>query len=87
MSQKPAIDLLTAALRYAALGLSVVPVHSIKGDGWCSCRDGKSCTSPGKHPRTPHGIRDATCDPTEIERFWSKWPDANIGIATRPVSP
>src|SRR5262249_7913451 len=42
MSKKPPHDLLTAALQYAALGLSVVPVHSINGDGWCSCRDGKS---------------------------------------------
>src|SRR5262252_2621727 len=82
MSKKPPHDLLTAALQYAALGLSVVPVHSINGDGWCSCRDGKSCASPGKHPRTQNGIRDAT----EIERFWSKWPDANIGIATGPAS-
>src|SRR5262249_31457654 len=86
MSKKPPHDLLTAALQYAAVGLSVVPVHSINGDGWCSCRDGKSCASPGKHPRTQNGIRDATRDPTEIERFWSKWPDANIGIATGPAS-
>src|SRR5262249_8595679 len=86
MSKKPPHDLLTAALRYAELGLSVVPVHSINGDSWCSCKDGKSCTSPGKHPRTQNGIRDATRDPTEIERFWSKWPDANIGIATGPAS-
>jgi putative DNA primase/helicase len=74
--------MLTAALQYAALGLSVVPVHSIKDDGRCSCKDGQSCPSPGKHPRTSHGIRDATRDPTEIESFWAKWPDANIGIAT-----
>jgi putative DNA primase/helicase len=86
MSQKLPIDLLTAALRYAALGVSVVPVHSIKDGGWCSCKDGKSCTSPGKHPRTPHGIRDATRDPAEIESFWAKWPDANIGIATGRAS-
>src|SRR5262249_62164654 len=62
MSKKPPHDLLTAALQYAALGLSVVPVHSINGDGWCSCRDGKSCARPGKHPRTQNGIYDATCD-------------------------
>jgi Bifunctional DNA primase/polymerase, N-terminal len=84
--KKPPHDLLTAALQYAALGLSVVPVHSINGDGWCSCKDGKSCTSPGKHPRTSHGIRDATSDPAEIKSFWSKWPDANIGIATGRAS-
>jgi putative DNA primase/helicase len=82
MSKKPPHDLVTAALQYAALGLSVVPVHSIKDDGRCTCKDGKSCTSRGKHPRTARGIRDATRDPAEIESFWAKWPDANIGIAT-----
>src|SRR5215471_12661978 len=82
MSKKPPIDLLTPALQYAALGLSVGPVHSINGDGWCSCKDGKSCARPGKHPRTQNGIYDATRDRGEIESFWSKWPDANIGIAT-----
>src|SRR5262249_18069904 len=86
MSKKPLHDLLTAALQYAALGLPVVPVHSINGDGWCSCRDGKSCARPGKHPRTQNGIYDATCDRGEIESFWSKWPDANIGIATGRAS-
>src|SRR5215831_5075246 len=86
MSKKPPHDLLTAALQYAALGLSVVPVHSINGDGWCSCKDGKSCARPGKHPRTQNGIYDATRDRGEIESFWSKWPDANIGIATGGAS-
>jgi putative DNA primase/helicase len=84
MSQ--ASDLLSVALRYAALGLSVVPVHNINDDGGCSCELGKSCSSPGKHPRTRHGVRDATCDATKIESFWARWPDANIGIATGRAS-
>ena len=85
MSKKP-LDLLTAALRYAELGFSVVPVHTIKNDGSCSCKEGKSCGSPGKHPRTLHGIHDATRDTAEIESFWARWPDANIGIATGSAS-
>jgi putative DNA primase/helicase len=86
MTKKPPHGLLTAALQYAALGLLVVPVHSINGDGWCSCKDGKSCSSPGKHPRTQHGIHDATRDRAVIESFWAKWPDSNIGIATGRAS-
>jgi P4 family phage/plasmid primase-like protien len=86
MSKKPPHDLLSAALHYAALGLSVVPVHSIKDDGRCSCKYGKSCASPGKHPRTQNGVRDATGDPEEIRSFWAQWPDANIGIATGRAS-
>jgi len=82
MSKHPKNDLLTAALQYAELGLSVIPVHSINDGGLCSCKDRKLCTSPGKHPRTQNGIYNATRDRGEIESFWSKWPDANIGIAT-----
>src|SRR4051812_45892559 len=52
---------LAAALRYARRGWYVHPVHSIKG-GNCTCGNPK-CKSPGKHPRTPHGVKDATRDP------------------------
>jgi P4 family phage/plasmid primase-like protien len=86
LSKKPPHDLLAAALQYAALGLSVVPVHTIKHGGSCSCKEGKSCGRPGKHPRTLHGIHDATRNRAAIESFWTRWPDANIGIATGHAS-
>lgn len=35
----------------------------------------------GKAPLTAHGLTDATTDPTVVERYWSRWPDANIGLA------
>lgn len=34
-----------------------------------------------KEPLTPHGFKDATTDAATIRRWWSRWPDANIGIA------
>ncbi|RKY17519.1 MAG: hypothetical protein DRQ55_15570 [Planctomycetota bacterium] len=69
-----------AALAYAKLGWQVLPLHGIR-DGSCSC--GKpACSSPGKHPRTEHGVKDATDDVEHVELWWSRWPDANIGIAT-----
>lgn len=40
------------------------------------------CGSPGKHPRTPNGVLDATDNTAQIEEWWSRWPQANIGIAT-----
>jgi len=70
---------LGAALRYARRGLYVVPFHSAIG-GLCTCGN-TNCTRPGKHPRTPHGVKDATRDPAVIRRWWSEWFDANIGIA------
>ena len=48
----------------------------------CSCAAGQSCDHPGKHPRTPNGVKDATTDRTIIKAWWNRWPDANIGIAT-----
>jgi P4 family phage/plasmid primase-like protien len=47
---------------------------------------GKSCTRPGKHPRTQNGVKDATNDKKLIEQWWRQWPDANIGVATGKVS-
>lgn len=48
----------------------------------CSCSDGAFCDSKGKHPRTMHGVNDATIDEATIRQWWSLWPEANIGLAT-----
>lgn len=71
--------MLDAALEYAAAGMPVVPLHSIV-DGACTCGAAR-CHSPGKHPRTKNGLKDATTDSATIERWWSetRWPDASIG--------
>jgi putative DNA primase/helicase len=58
----------------------VFPVHGIR-DGCCTCGN-LDCDNTGKHPRTAHGVKDATCDAEQIKRWWKKWPDANIGLAT-----
>ena len=68
------------ALYYATLGCKVFPAHSISG-GQCTC--GKSdCTSPGKHPKTRNGLKDATTSNKSITQWWEKKPDANIAIRT-----
>ncbi len=36
----------------------------------------------GKVPLTTHGKDDASTDPNIIEQWWSRWPDANVAIAT-----
>jgi hypothetical protein len=68
------------AQAYARGGFAVFPVYEVR-DGKCACEN-PNCNSPGKHPRARNGSKDATTDPTQIERWWSLWPDANIGIAT-----
>ena len=39
-----------------------------------------------KTPLTDHGLKDASKDDNVIKSWWSKWPDANIGIVTGQVS-
>ena len=36
----------------------------------------------GKRPRTAHGFKDATRDEEQINKWWTMWPHADIGIAT-----
>ena len=77
-------SMMEAALWYAERGFSVFPVHCVR-NRVCSC-DQPDCAHPGKHPRTTHGFRDATTDPTCITDWWTRWPDANIGIPTGAAS-
>ncbi len=72
------------ALAYAKSGLAVFPLHSIR-DGRCTC--GHDCgRDAAKHPRVKGGFKAATNDARQIEAWWRKWPDANIGIVTGAVS-
>jgi Bifunctional DNA primase/polymerase, N-terminal len=50
----------------------------------CSCRD-PGCGQPGKHPLgslVPHGVKDATTNRARVLAWWSRHPQANIGLAT-----
>jgi hypothetical protein len=75
---------LEAALGYAARGWRVLPIHSVR-NGQCTCATG-DCPGPGKHPRTEHGVKDATLEQNQISAWWANWPDANVAIATGPES-
>jgi hypothetical protein len=49
----------------------------------CSCRDPR-CGQPAKHPLgslVPHGVKDATCNRARILAWWTRHPQANIGLA------
>lgn len=72
----------SAALHYIRLGWHVLPVHGIK-DGRCTCGNA-GCSSPGKHPMTASGVKDASADEKQILEWWTRWPNANVAIATGP---
>ena len=78
-------DLPRTALRYADAGIAVLPLHTPRPGGVCSCRNRAECGSPGKHPRLQHGLRESSTSPALIRAWWRRWPDANIGLKTGTV--
>jgi Bifunctional DNA primase/polymerase, N-terminal len=74
-------DVLGQALAYAAADWPVFP-----------CRpNAEPCPAPDKceckAPLTGHGFLDATTDPDVIGAWWSRWPGANLAIATGAPGP
>jgi archaellum biogenesis ATPase FlaH len=39
------------------------------------------CQPRGKRPLVQHGLKQATTDDATIKRWWTEWPNANIGVA------
>ena len=71
---------LNAAIQFAERGWRVFPCHTMT-ENRCSC--GKpECNSEAKHPRTRNGLKAATCDAGRIKRWWRRWADANVAVAT-----
>lgn len=71
---------LQAALDYAKRGWLTAPLHWIV-KGRCSCGK-EDCHSPGKHPLTQHGLKDASKNAHQIRKWWKMWPEANVAIIT-----
>jgi hypothetical protein len=60
------------------------PLGSSTSEVSCSCRD-PGCGQPGKHPLgslVPHGVNDATTNRARALAWWTRHPQANIGLAT-----
>src|SRR5262245_39304921 len=71
---------LGAARARAAEGWAV---HALFGivSGRCECKKGAQCDTPGKHPRLRGWSEHATHDPAQIQQWWQRWPQSNIGGA------
>lgn len=63
------------------------PDPRANGHPVCDCgrKPGVDC-KPGKHPRTEHGLSDATTDLKTIEAWGKQWPEANLAILTGAAS-
>lgn len=76
-----------AAILYAReLGWRVVPLHSVKPDGSCTCSKGAECRTQGKHPRLNDWTAEASDDAGQVDQWVKTWPDANVGVATGRAS-
>ena len=64
------------ALEYADMGLAVLPIKPPRIGG----------TAPGKMPYISEWQHKASTDRKQIDDWWTRWPDANIGIATGCIS-
>jgi Bifunctional DNA primase/polymerase, N-terminal/Primase C terminal 1 (PriCT-1) len=84
-ASKSAPGMMQVAFGYAKRGWKLFPVHSPIGPGRCSCGDGK-CLKVGKHPRIKGWNTEATIDIDRITKWWTAWPNANIGIITGKAS-
>lgn len=79
--------MLDYALRYAAIGWRVFPVHSIRA-GACTCGEA-GCPRAGKHPvrqLVRDGLLSATTTPELIRAWWANARWANIAVRTGPES-
>ena len=96
---EPALaDAVGQALAYAAAGWRPFPTQPNRPDcpepGRCLCKapvipaaHGLGSTCRGECGRHGHGFWDATSDPDVIRRWWDRWPDANVAIATGAPGP
>jgi biotin operon repressor len=57
----------------------VIPLYGLR-DGSCTCRDGRSCTSPGKHPKWPAWQTRGMVEGGEAAMWFIEHPDDNVGV-------
>lgn len=63
----------------------IFPVFGIS-NGICHCSRGNSCPTPGKHPITKAGFKNASSDPEVISRWHASYPNCNWAMATGKLS-
>jgi hypothetical protein len=75
------VSILDAAITYAQLGWSVIPLRWLE-KGACSCKRSTCGFSAGKHPFWDNWPERASSDADIARGWWASSPQANVGIAT-----
>ena len=77
--------MIKAALKYIERGWYVFPLHTIENDQ-CTCGV-KDCSDAGKHPRLSRGLKEASVELVDINKWFGKdSPPSNIAIVTGEIS-
>lgn len=81
--QKPvdSVSNLHHALFLSEQGFKVFPCYGFR-NGVCSCKSGAKCSDPGKHPGIRGWPKLATSYAKQVREWWTRWPTANVAIAT-----
>lgn len=66
---------------FARERIPMLPCHGLK-DGQCTCRRGKNCHSPGKHPLMSNWQGVASSDPAKVKAWFRSSKPVNLAIAT-----
>lgn len=66
---------------YGKQGWPIFPIFGLNEDGGCSCGR-PNCRSPGKHPITRDGYKNASTDLAVIRAWHKQHPDANWAMRT-----
>lgn len=74
------------AAGYAARGWRLVRLYGVVSPGHCSCRKGRDCPSPGKHPVGEAWHLSATSDEEEVALWYERDAHVNIGLLLGPGS-
>lgn len=71
-----------AAHEYVDYGMAIFPVWAVNSNSECACGD-PNCESPGKHPMTKNGFKDADSSQEWVKDCWGNQElKPNIGMVT-----
>lgn len=81
-THEEAVEILETACNM--LDWHVFPCYGISSSGTCTCPSGSECPSPGKHPATINGFKDAVSHQDAARHIRLFGNDRNVGVSCAP---